>query len=131
MLPAGRRIRRLSTDDRTRRDGLPAPAEGYGVAEVRALLHRLPDHGFDQVKLIVRVIKATLESAGVELPPIIAQALHRLADLEDGVDRLEAEIAALEGEIHQRRVEVERLDNDLAETSMVRERLELALQPRR
>lgn len=133
VLPPGSRIRRLNAAERSRRDAAAPPdpySGGYGLDEVMALLRRLPDHGLEQVTLIVRVIKATLESAGVTLPPIIDAALHRLADREDHLDRLAAEIDALHTEIGERQAEIARLEGELAETTMVRDRLELAMRPR-
>jgi hypothetical protein len=103
-----------------RPDG-PEPA--FGIDRAIALARRLPDRELD---LVVTVMKAALESAGVELPPVIVDSIRRLADLEDRLIELEAEIAEYAAEIGDRLAEVARLEADYRETSTVRERLELA-----
>lgn len=128
IVPAGSRIRRLNPGERERRTRLPArsPDDDYGIQQAVALLRKLPEHNLEQVKLIMRVVKQSLESAGLTLPPIIDDAIRRQGDLEDSIDKLEAEIADLEGEIKERQAETAKLEADLKETTMVRERLELA-----
>jgi hypothetical protein len=128
VLPAGSRIRRLNPGERARREQLPprSAADAYNIQQAIALLRKLPEHNLEQVKLVMRVLKQSLESAGLSLPPIIDDAVRRQGDLEDAIDKLESEIADLEGEIKDRQTETAKLDADLKETTMVRERLELA-----
>ncbi len=128
IVPAGSRIRRLNEGERARRQHLGPRAAGsdYGIQQAIALLRKLPEHNLEQVKLVMRVLKSALESTGLEIGPIIDDAIRRQGDLEENVDRLEAEIADLEGEIKDRQAETARLEADLKETTMVRERLELA-----
>lgn len=127
VLPAGSRIRRLNENERARRRHLdPRVGGDYGIQQAIALLRKMPDHNLEQVKLVMRVLKQSLESAGLQLPPIIDDAIRRQGDLEDHIDKLEAEIADLENEIKERQTETARLEADLKETTMVRERLELA-----
>ncbi len=131
VLPTGSRIRRLNDGERARRQHLPprsASDADYGITQTIALIRKLPEHNLEQVKLIMRVLKQSLESTGLQLPPIIDDAIRRQGDLEDSIDKLEAEIADLEGEIKDRQAETAKLDAELKETTMVRERLELAEQ---
>ena len=128
VLPQGSRIRRLNPGERARREHLPprGPADDYGIQQAIVLLRKLPEHNLEQVKLVMRVLKQSLESTGLELPPIIDDAIQRQGDLEDSIDKLEGEITDLEGEIKDRQTETAKLEADLKETTMVRERLELA-----
>ena len=103
----------------------PPPSEPllYDVDQMIALMRRLPD---GDVATAMRALRATLASVGVSLPPVIEDAQRRQADLEDRIALLEREIDERNQEVEQRMQELARLDADFAETSLVRERLELA-----
>jgi len=95
----------------------------YGIDKAIELMRTLPQ---ENVQLVVQVVKFSLESVGIKLPVIIDDAIRRQKDLRGRVDVLKSEIADLEQEIKQRREEIERHEADYAETTTVRERLELA-----
>ncbi len=80
----------------------------------------------DNVELVVQVVKFSLESVGIKLPIIIEDAIRRQKDIQGRIGVLRAEIADLEAEIKQRKDEIDRLDADHKETTVVRDRLELA-----
>jgi hypothetical protein len=111
----------------TRRRAQPEPAgpevDTYGIDKAIELMRTLPQ---ENVQLVVQVVKFSLESVGIKLPVIIDDAIRRQKDLRGRVDVLKAEITDLESEIKQRREEIERHEGDYAETTTVRERLELA-----
>ena len=97
---------------------------GYGIAETTLLMRTLP---VDQnVELVVRVIRNTLESMNVQLSDIIEDALVKEKGLQDRMDTLKAEIAEFSALIDNRRQEIGRLHDELSETTTVRERLLLA-----
>jgi hypothetical protein len=100
------------------------PRPHYGIDQAIHLMRALP---VDQnVELVVQVIKTTLESLKVKVSDIIADADRKTKDLEERVSNLKRAIADFEKEIETRREEIGRLEADHAETSSVRQRLELA-----
>ena len=100
----------------------PVPQE-YGIEQAIALMRTLPS---DSVELVVRVVKHTLESTDIHIPTIIADAASKQKRIDDRVAMLKEEIRDLESEIAQRTEEIGNLEEDHKETSMVKERLELA-----
>jgi hypothetical protein len=97
--------------------------DDYGIEKAIELMRTLPS---DNVELVVQVVKFSLESVGIKLPAIIEDAIRRQKDIQGRIGVLKAEIADLEQEIKVRKDEIEKLDADHKETSMVRDRLELA-----
>jgi hypothetical protein len=96
----------------------------YGIQDAILLMRTLP---VDQnVELVVSVIKRTLESLEVGVPELIEDATRRQDDLLHQVAVLEDQIVELERQILLRRDEIVRLKADYAETTMVKERLEIA-----
>ncbi|MBS1120295.1 MAG: hypothetical protein H6Q90_2523 [Deltaproteobacteria bacterium] len=95
----------------------------YGINKAIELMRMLPD---DNVELIVRVVKTTLESTNINVAGIIKDATRKQSQIEARVDVLNQEIAKFETEIATRRGEITMLEADHKETSMVKERLELA-----
>jgi hypothetical protein len=103
---------------------LPAPdSDSYGIDKAIELMRTLPS---ENIQLVVQVVKFSLESVGIKLPIIIDDATRRQKDLRGRVDVLKSEISDLEKEIADRKAEIEKHEADYRETTMVRERLELA-----
>lgn len=104
---------------------LPAlPKPRYGIDDAMRLMRSLPVD--ENVDLVVRVMKRTLESLDVKVPDIIEDATTRQEALRDGIQEREAAIQQLEREIQTRRAEIASLEGELAETTTARERLQLA-----
>jgi hypothetical protein len=104
---------------------LPAlPKPKYGIDDAMRLMRSLPVD--ENVDLVVRVMKRTLESLDVRVPDIIEDASTRQEALRNGIRERETSIQQLEREIETRRAEIASLEDELAETSTVRERLQLA-----
>jgi hypothetical protein len=108
----------------------PAPAAAkkedhpdYGINKAIELMRLLPD---ENVELIVRVVKTTLESTNINVASIVKDATRKQAQIEARVDVLKKEIAGLESEIATRRSEIGSLEADHKETTTVKERLLLA-----
>jgi hypothetical protein len=97
----------------------------YGIEQAIQLMRALPVADAN-VELVVAVVKTTLESLKVRIADIIVDAARKQKDLEDRVDRLQKEIVDFEREITQRRETIGLLEADHAETSSVKQRLELA-----
>jgi DNA repair exonuclease SbcCD ATPase subunit len=97
---------------------------GYGIAETTLLMRTLP---VDQnVELVVRVVRSTLESMNVQLPEIIEDAAAKEKDLQARMATLNSEIAEFTKQIDGRKQEIARLEEELSETTTVKERLQLA-----
>jgi hypothetical protein len=87
------------------------------------LMRQLPTD--KNVDLVVTVLKTTLESLHIRVVDIIADATRRQHDLEGRVSQLKSEIAALQQEVGKREEEITRLEAAHAETTKVKEHLEL------
>jgi hypothetical protein len=96
----------------------------YGIDDAIKLMRTLPVD--ENAELVVRVIKQTLASLSVHVDDIIADATSRQEAIRTTVSEYERAIQQFEREIDVRRQEIVRLEQELAETTSVRERLELA-----
>src|SRR5690349_23212553 len=105
----------------------PAPMDvdhpDYGINKAIELMRALPS---ENVELVVRVVKTTLESTNIKVASIIKDATRKQGELEGRVGVLKKEIAELEAEITTRRREISTLEADHKETTMVKDRLQLA-----
>lgn len=97
--------------------------QAYGIEDAIKLMRTLPAEGNKEIA--VRVVKATLESVNVHLVDIIQDASNKQKALGERLDALTHQIGELEGEIRKRREEIFRIEADLAETTNVKQRLEL------
>lgn len=100
------------------------PSSSYGIEQAIALMRTLPQ---ESVELVVSVVKHTLESTNIDLPTIIDDATRKQERIDARIKVLKAEIEDLEAEIKTRTKEIGELEDDHKETSMVKERLELAV----
>jgi hypothetical protein len=101
-----------------------SPARPYGVAELIRLLKTIP---VDQhPDLVVRVVKTTLESVGVQSSHVIEDALRQESAINDRIAALEGEIEGLAAEIRARKEQIAELRVELSETTYAKERLQSA-----
>jgi len=98
-------------------------APDFGIQKAIELMRTLP---VGSVELVVQVVKLTLESARIQIGTIIDDATARQDRIRARVSSLTAAIAELEQEIAQRKDEIGKLEADYAETSLVKDRLQLA-----
>jgi hypothetical protein len=96
----------------------------YGIDDAIKLMRSLPVE--ENVDLVVRVMKTTLESLKVKVGDIIEDAIRRQDTLAKKVADYRAQIAAFEREIEARKHEIHRLEEELGETTRVKERLQAA-----
>lgn len=96
----------------------------YGIDDAIKLMRTLPVD--ENVDLVVRVIKKTLESLAVKVPDIIDDAGKRQEALKSKIAEYKSAIVQFEREIDARKHEINRLEDELHETTTVRERLQLA-----
>lgn len=105
-------------------EDLAKQTPSYGIQDAILLMRTLP---LDQnVELVVSVIKKTLESLSVDVPDLIEDATRRQIDLTNKVTSLQHRIADLERQIASHRDEIAQHEADYAETTIVKERLEMA-----
>jgi hypothetical protein len=108
---------------RTARPPPPAEPLRFDIEQMKALWRILP-HG--DVATLLHTLRATFASVGVSLPRVIEDALGHQADLEERIEQLERAVDELQREVEARAQEIARLERDHAETTRVRERLEMA-----
>jgi hypothetical protein len=106
----------------------PAPppepeAPDYGINRAIELMRLLPS---DNIELVVKVVKTTLDSVNVKIATIIKDGTRKQQDIEGRITVLKKEIVDLEAEIATRKKEISALEADHKETTTVKERLILA-----
>lgn len=102
-------------------------APTYSIQKAMELMRSLPS---DNIPLIVHVVRTTLESLNVDVVSIIEDAKAKRARIGARIEGLRREISNFEEEIAARREEIVALEADQAETKLVQERLEMALEQR-
>lgn len=100
----------------------PGVAAAVGIDHAIGLMRTLPTD--KNVDLVVTVLKTTLESLGIRVADIVADAGKRQQDIEARVAQLKAEIVALEKEMDLRVKEITRLEAAHAETTKVKQYLQ-------
>ncbi len=95
----------------------------YGIEKAIELMRSLPA---DNLELVVQTVKLALESTGVKISSIIADAGKRQEQIQHRIAELKAAVADLEKQISTRTKEIARLEGDHKETTSVKERLTLA-----
>jgi hypothetical protein len=104
-------------------DEMEMAGPSYGIDDAIQLMRALPG---DNVELVVQVVKRTLESTNVKVKRIIDDASRKQKNIEGRIDVLKKEIAEYEQEISTRKGEITSLEADHKETTMVKDRLQLA-----
>jgi predicted RNase H-like nuclease (RuvC/YqgF family) len=100
--------------------GGPKPA--FGIEQANDLMSKLAFG--DNAELIVRVIRKTLESVGVQVGDLIAEAKHREGELRTEIEQRRSKIGELERQIEGERIAISGLESDLALTGRTRDSLE-------
>jgi cell division protein FtsB len=102
----------------------PAPRTlSYGIDNAIELMRSLPS---DNIELVVKVVKHTLESLQIRTTDIIQDAVSKQESIETRLKQLRTEIAEYEKEIASRQKEIEKLNGEYKEANTVRKHLELA-----
>jgi len=113
------------SDDAELENGTAARRQGgYGIDDAIQLMRTLPVN--QQPDLVLLVVRNTLASMNVDLRQVIDSGTNKQERLSASLSKITAAIAELEGEINTRKQELARIEADLAETSAVKERLEVA-----
>ena len=101
----------------------PEYDSGFGIQKAIDLMRTLPQ---DNVELVVQVVKLTLESTKIKITHIIEDASRKQDDIQGRIKVLKEEIDDFEKEIAARKEEIGGLEADYEETTMVKDRLQLA-----
>jgi hypothetical protein len=102
-------------------DVVAAPNRSYGVTDLIRLLKTIPTD--QHPDLVVRVVKTTLESVGVQSSQVVEDAVRQETIINERIRVLEDEIESLAGEIKARRDQIAQLQVDVAETTYAKDRL--------
>ena len=102
-----------------------AAERNYGIDKAIELMRLLPVSD-DNVELTVQIIKKTLESTGVKITSILEDAAQKQTDIRKHINTLQDEVTSFKKEISRRNDEIQVLEKDYQETTLVRERLSLA-----
>jgi hypothetical protein len=102
----------------------PGTNHNYGIDDAVQLMRTLPMT--QNADLVLLVIRNTLASMNVELKRVIDDGGAKEGKLRNKIASIKGAIAELERELEERRAELAAVEADLAETSLVKERLEMA-----
>jgi len=100
------------------------PPGGYGIEQALALLKSIPTEGVDE-KVVVDIVRKTLESAGISIPALLEIANRRQDEITNEIVRIQGEIATLHQQIEERTGQVSFFQEQLAEIGSLRERFEV------
>lgn len=95
----------------------------YTVEQALDLLKRVPLDGLNE-KVVVKVIRATLESAGISIPHLLEAANTRQDQVTNEIVRIQGEIASLHQAIEEKSALVQGYQEQLADIGSLRERFE-------
>ncbi len=101
----------------------PQGPTSYTIEQALQLMKELPLEGMNE-KLIIGVIRSTLESTGVSIPHLLSMANERQDQITNEIMRLQGEIASLNEAIQQKTMQVQAYQEGLAEIGSLRERFE-------
>lgn len=96
----------------------------YGIDDAVQLMRTLPMN--QNTDLVLLVIRNTLASMNVDLRHVIHDGETKEGRLRETIAGIKGAMAKLERELDERRAELAAVEADLTETSLVKERLELA-----
>ncbi len=100
---------------------------GYGVnftiEQALHLMKNVPLEGLNE-KLVVQVMRTTLESVGVSIPSLLEMSSLKQDEITNEIVRLQGEIASLHQTIDEKTQQVSAYQEALAEIGSIRERFE-------
>jgi hypothetical protein len=99
------------------------PGTPYTVEQALDLMRGIPTEGMPE-RLIVQVIRKTLESVGISIPDVLAAASRRQDEVTNEIVRIQGEIASLHQAIEAKSAQVAYYQEQLGEIGSLRERFE-------
>lgn len=107
-------------------DSLIAHPVEYGIDKAIELLQKLP---LENTQLVVSVVRHTLESASIDVDLVVDDAEKKAQKMQDEIATLNGEIALLKTQIAQKETDIVQTEATLKETQRVQELLKQASQP--
>lgn len=95
----------------------------FTVEQALHLMKSVPTEGMPE-KVVVRVIRTTLESVGISIPDLLAAASRRQDEVTNEIVRIQGEIASLHQAIEEKSAQVAYYQEQLGEIGSLRERFE-------
>jgi len=95
----------------------------YTIDRVLDLMREVPADGPNS-KLVIQVVRKTLESAGINLPSVLEMSNQRQDAITNEIVRLQTEISSLRQAIDEKTEQVSKLQSYLGELGQLRERFE-------
>jgi len=95
----------------------------FTIEHALQLMKELPLEGMNE-KLVIDVMRMTLEKAGVDIAALIQLANERENEITNEIMRLQGEIASLNEAIQEKTAQVAAYQEHLGEVSSLRERFE-------
>ncbi len=95
----------------------------YGVDQAIMLLRQIPSDRTNQ-KMVVSIVRKTLESAGIDIPRLLEGATQRQDEVTNEIVRIQGEISSFHQAIEEKTVIVQQYQEQLAEIGSLRERFE-------
>jgi len=100
------------------------PGQGaYGIDDVLVLMKQIPADGLNE-RLVVDVVRKTLESTGISISAILEMAGQYQAQIENEIMRIQGEIATLHQAIEEKSAQVSALQEQLSEIGQLQERFQ-------
>jgi DNA repair ATPase RecN len=103
--------------------GYGAQGQNYSIDQALALMRSVPAEGLNE-RLVVQVIRKTLESAGISIPQVLGAVVQRQDEVTNEIVRIQTEIASLHQQIEIKTAQVQNYQDQLAEIDQLRERFE-------
>ena len=95
----------------------------YGVDQALLLLRQIPSDRSNQ-KMVVNIVRQTLESTGINIQRLLEAATVRQDEITNEIVRIQGEIASYHQAIEEKTVIVQQYQEQLAEIGSLRERFE-------
>ena len=95
----------------------------YGVDQALMLLRQIPSDRSNQ-KMVVSIVRQTLESTGINIQMLLEAATLRQDEVTNEIVRIQGEIATYHQAIEEKTVIVQQYQEQLAEIGSLRERFE-------
>lgn len=95
----------------------------FTIEQALQLMRELPIEGMNE-KLVIDVMRMTLEKAGVNIPALLQLANERQDQITNEIVRLQGEISSLREAIEEKTAQVTAYQEQLGEVGSLRERFE-------
>jgi len=95
----------------------------FTVEQALQLMKALPIEGMN-AKLVIDVMRLTLEKAGVNIPALLQLTMARQDQITNEIVRLQGEISSLKEAIDEKTAQVTSYQEQLGEIESLRERFE-------